>query len=71
LASIAAVLAEHGISIASVIQHEGREGGPHRDPVPLVIMTHMATEGEARTATDDIQALSSVTGTVVRLRVKD
>jgi hypothetical protein len=36
-----------------------------------VIMTHMATEGEARTATDDIQALSSVTGTVVRLRVKD
>jgi len=71
LASIAAVLAQHGISIASVIQHEGREGGPQRDPVPLVIMTHMATEGEARAATDDIQALESVTGTVVRLRVKD
>ncbi|MCP4944864.1 MAG: homoserine dehydrogenase [Planctomycetaceae bacterium] len=71
LASIAAVLAQHGISIASVIQHEGREGGPQRDPVPLVIMTHMATEGEARAATDDIQALDSVTGTVVRLRVKD
>ncbi|MGI9442396.1 MAG: homoserine dehydrogenase [Rubripirellula sp.] len=71
LASIAAVLAEHGISIASVIQHEGREGGPQRDPVPLVIMTHMANEGEARAATDNIQALDSVTGTVVRLRVKD
>ncbi len=71
LASIAAVLAQHGISIASVIQHEGREGGPQRDPVPLVIMTHMATEGEAKAATDDIQALDSVTGTVVRLRVKD
>jgi homoserine dehydrogenase len=71
LASIAAVLAQHGISIASVIQHEGREGGPQRDPVPLVIMTHIATEGEARAATDDIQALASVTGTVVRLRVKD
>lgn len=71
LASIAAVLAEHGISIASVIQHEGREGGPQRDPVPLVIMTHMANEGEARAATENIQALDSVTGTVVRLRVKD
>ncbi|HBV62006.1 MAG TPA: homoserine dehydrogenase [Rhodopirellula sp.] len=71
LASIAAVLARHGISIASVIQHEGREGGPQRDPVPLVIMTHMATEGEAKAATDDIQALASVTGAVVRLRVKD
>ena len=71
LASIAAVLARHGISIASVIQHEGREGGPQRDPVPLVIMTHMATEGEAKAATDHIQALASVTGAVVRLRVKD
>ena len=71
LASIAAVLAQHGISIASVIQHEGREGGPQRDPVPLVIMTHVATEGEARVATDDIQALASVKGPVVRLRVKD
>ena len=71
LASIAAVLAQHEISIASVIQHEGREGGPQRDPVPLVIMTHMATEGQAKAATDDIQALASVTGPVVRLRVKD
>jgi len=71
LASIAAVLAEHEISIASVIQHEGREGGPHRDPVPLVIMTHLATEGMARMATDKMQALDSVKGSVVRLRVKD
>ena len=71
LASIAAVLAQHGISIASVIQHEGREGGPQRDPVPLVIMTHLATEGGAKAATEHIQALASVTGAVVRLRVKD
>lgn len=71
LAAIAAVLAQYGISIASVIQHEGSDGRVQLDPVPLVIMTHVATEGAARLATADIEALASVTGPVVRLRVKD
>ena len=70
LASIAAVLAEHGISISSVIQHES-EGLAQRDPVPLVIMTHAASEGAAREATRKIESLEAVTGSVVRLRVKD
>ena len=45
LAEIARVLAEHQISIASVIQHEAldeHEG----DTVPLVIMTHTAPTGQ-------------------------
>ena len=71
LAAIAAVHAKHGISIASVIQHEGGDGRPQRDPVPLVIMTHVATEGAARLATADLESLESVTGPVVRLRVKN
>ncbi|MFK8111429.1 MAG: homoserine dehydrogenase [Rubripirellula sp.] len=71
LAAIAAVLAEHEISIASVIQHEAGEDSPQRDPVPLVIMTHEATEGAAQKATSQIESLESVTGPVVRLRVKD
>ena len=70
LAAIANVLAEHGISIASVIQHESGDGAPQRDPVPLVIMTHEASEGAARTATAAIEALTAVSGPVVRLRVK-
>lgn len=75
LAAIANVLAKHGISIASVIQHENGDSGsdesaPQLDPVPLVIMTHEATEGAARLATAEIQSLSSVTGPVVRLKVK-
>ncbi|MGI9472763.1 MAG: ACT domain-containing protein, partial [Rubripirellula sp.] len=70
LAAITAVLAEHEISIASVIQHESGDGAPQRDPVPLVIMTHDATEGAAREATADLEALQAVTGPVVRLRVK-
>jgi len=71
LAAIATVLAKHRISIASVIQHESGDGASQRDPVPLVIMTHDATEGAARDATREIESLDAITGPVVRLRVKD
>ena len=71
LAAIATVLAKHRISIASVIQHEHGDDAAHLDPVPLVIMTHDATEGAARAATTEIESLDAVTGPVVRLRVKD
>jgi homoserine dehydrogenase len=71
LAAIATVLAKNEISIASVIQHESGDDPTHRDPVPLVIMTHEATEGAAHQATSQIEALDAVTGPVVRLRVKD
>ena len=68
LAQVAGVLGEHRISIASVIQHEP-------DPnsavgiVPLVIMTHTATEGDAQRAIDAIDHLSCVRGDGVRMRV--
>jgi homoserine dehydrogenase len=71
LAAIAAVLAKNQISIASVIQHDSGDGVRQRDPVPLVIMTHEASEGAASKATREIEALSAVTGPVVRMRVKD
>ncbi|MEO1527684.1 MAG: homoserine dehydrogenase [Planctomycetota bacterium] len=70
LAAIAAVLEQNEISIASVIQHETESEG-QSGPVPLVIMTHEATEGAARNATSQIEALSAITGEVTRLRVKD
>lgn len=71
LAAIADVLAKHGISIASVIQHELESSGRETQLVPLVIMTHDASEGAAREATSQIESLPAVHGTVVRLRVKD
>jgi homoserine dehydrogenase len=71
LASIATVLAKHNISIASVIQHDSGPGSPQRDPVPLVIMTHEASEGAASKATREIEVLDAVTGPVVRLRVEE
>lgn len=70
LAAIANVLAEHEISIASVIQHESGDGATQLDPVPLVIMTHPATAGASQRATEQIEALDAVTGPVVRLGVK-
>ena len=71
LAAIAGVLQTHQISIASVIQHDRVTDGPQPDPVPLVIMTHEASEGATIKATKEIEALGAVTGPVVRLRVKD
>ena len=70
LAAIGNVLSDCGISIASVIQHESSDGDRQLDPVPLVIMTHEATEGAARKATAQIQSLPCVSGPVVRFRVK-
>ena len=54
-----------------MIQHESGDGAAQRDPVPLVIMTHDASEGAARSASSEIESLDAVTGPVVRLRVKD
>lgn len=83
LAAIANTLSRNRISISSVIQHERSGTRPERpggdsdgsgdkiDPVPIVIMTHRATEGAARQATEEIASLEAVSGPVVRLRVKD
>ena len=59
LADIARELAQHQISIASVIQHEAldeQEGGT----VPLVIMTHTALTGNFRAALAEIDRLDCV-----------
>jgi homoserine dehydrogenase len=70
LGAIATVLAKHRISIASVIQHERADSRSPGSSVPLVIMTHEATEGAAQAATSEIESLPVVSGPVVRLKVK-
>jgi homoserine dehydrogenase len=69
MAEIASVLARHQISIASVIQHE-REEESH-GAVPLVIMTHVATEGAMTAAIDEMIKLRSVRPGSVRMRVRN
>jgi homoserine dehydrogenase len=69
LAEIAGVLGGHQISIASVIQHETEEAAGH--VVPLVIMTHSATEGAMRDAMAAIEQLPFVHPRSIRMRVRD
>lgn len=61
LAEVAAILARHDVSIASVIQHEAPEGH-EGDAVQLVIMTHAAPTEQFRAAVEEIDRLSSVAG---------
>jgi homoserine dehydrogenase len=70
LAEIAGVLGRHGISIASLIQHEPSGDGGSR-VVPLVVMTYHAREGAAATALAEIDRLKVVKGGSVRMRVLD
>ena len=68
LAEIAGILGDHEISIASVIQHETEQEGD--GVVPLVIMTHTATEGAMIKASAALDKLSCVRPGIVRMRVR-
>jgi homoserine dehydrogenase len=71
LATIAHVLGEHGISIASVIQHDPGDDAPENSPVPLVIMTHLAIEAEMTAALKEIDRLEVVHAESVCLGVEE
>jgi homoserine dehydrogenase len=68
MAQITGVLGHHEVSIASVIQHVP---DPHTDGsvVPLVIMTHLTTEGATASAVAEIDRLPCVLRGSVRMRV--
>ena len=70
LSEVSGTLGRHNISIASVIQHEP-EGEDGSQQVPLVIMTHTATEGDTQAAVREMDTLKSVRPGTVRLRVLD
>ena len=70
LADVCRVLADQGISISSVIQHEAQEGHPEQT-VPLVIMTHSAETGKFRAAVASIDRLPGVAAPAVYYSVDD
>ncbi len=67
LAKISGTLGEHDIGISSVLQ-KGREEG---QAVPLVIMTHCASEQSIQTALRTIQDLSCVLEPTTVLRIEE
>lgn len=70
LAEVARVLAEHQISISSVIQHEAAE--EHQgERVQLVIMTHTALTGNFRAATAQLNQLGCLAAPSVYYPVGD
>lgn len=69
LAHLARILGDHGISIASVIQHEPMQSQRLQESVPLVIMTHAATSGAMRLALDEIARTARLRADPVFLEV--
>jgi homoserine dehydrogenase len=67
LAKLTSVLGNHNISIASVIQKETKEN----ELVPLVMMTHVAEEGNLQKALLEINNLDIVKGKTKFLRVEE
>ncbi len=76
IADITDILGRHGISLASLIQHEAPEldttDGDQLPPtVPLVVMTHRTSEGSLRSALSDLDRLDSVQAPRVCMPVSD
>lgn len=67
LAKISGILGNYDISIASVIQHKARENGN----VPLVMMTHLAEEGNLQKALAEIKRLDVIKDHTKFLRVEE
>ena len=67
LAEVAQILASHGISIEAVVQKEPAEG---EDSVPLIMLLHRVMEKHMNAALERIEALDSIGGKVMRLRME-
>ncbi|MEK6636018.1 MAG: homoserine dehydrogenase [Planctomycetota bacterium] len=67
LAKISGILGNYEISIASVIQHKARDNGN----VPLVMMTHIAEEGNLKKALAEIKRLDIIKDHTKFLRVEE
>jgi homoserine dehydrogenase len=70
-ADIADILGRHGISLASIIQHEAPEAGSDESIVPLVVMTHRTTYGRLSTADRELDRLDSLRTPRVSMPVAD
>ena len=66
LAQIAGIFGTHAISIASVNQYEGEDGGY----VPIVLTTHLAEEGNMQRALSEGEQLECTKGRACLLRVE-
>ena len=71
IAAISKILGDHGISIASLIQHDPGDDATPSTPVPLVMMTHLAIDAHLRLAVAEIDRLDVVRPPTVCLGVEE
>ncbi len=67
MAEIAGILGSEGISIEAIKQKEPDEGETH---VPLIMLSHRVREGRMNQAIARIEALDTVKGEVMRIRME-
>ena len=68
LADITRILADRDISIDAMIQKEPPEG---QDQTDIILLTHLTIEKNAVAAIAAIEALPTVSGNVVRIRLEE
>jgi homoserine dehydrogenase len=68
LAKVTGILAEQGISIDAMIQHEAKDGESQTD---LIILTHDCVEAKMGAALKGVEGLASVLGSVVKIRKEE
>ncbi|MFL0799068.1 MAG: homoserine dehydrogenase [Agarilytica sp.] len=67
LSRVTQILSDAGISIEALIQKEPNDGQDH---VPVILLTNRAIEKDIISAIKSIEALDSVEGKIVRIRVE-
>jgi homoserine dehydrogenase len=67
LSKVSGILADYGMSISAVTQRERKEGGH----VPIVMLTHEASEKNLKKAKSEIDKLSFIKGESVHIRVEE
>ena len=67
LADVTRIIGDLGISIEAILQKEPRAG---EKVVPIIILTHRVVEKNMNTAIQRIEALPSIQGSVMRIRLE-
>jgi len=67
LSKVAGIMAEHSISIHSVVQKRRQSSGT----VPVVFLTHLAKEADIQDACEKISGLDAVEGPLRVIRIED
>lgn len=67
MAKVMRILGDRGISISAVLQHEANSG----EMVPVVVVTHVAVQGDLDQAAMEIEKLDAISGKPMIMRIVD